>query len=263
MKRHSFRLYRHYVALNIRSSMQYKSSFMFTILGQTIATVSTLLSLIFIFQRFPVIKGFTLNDVILCAGIVQLQFSIAEMWARGFDRFAVTVRRAEFDRILLRPRNHVLQVLGSQFELSRIGRLIQGIIMIVYGVIKAQVSWTFLKALTLFNMIVCGTLLFSGLHMIRAGLCFFTLQGLEFMNIFTDGFREHGKYPLSIYGDKFLLICTIVIPYALTQYYPLLYLLGKRTDWWLSFSPLPSLLFLIPCWLIWRVGVRHYQSAGS
>ena len=263
MKNHAFRLYRHYISINVRSAMQYKASFVLTILGQTLATVSTLLSLVFIFRRFPNVKGFTINDVILCCGIVQMQFAAAEMWARGFDRFAETVRKADFDRILLRPRNQILQVLGSQFEISRIGRLIQGILMLVYGFLKAGISWNFMKVLTLVHMLFAGTMLFSGLHMIRASLCFFTLQGLEFMNIFTDGFREHGKYPLSIYGDKFLLVCTFIIPYALTQYYPLLYLLGKRTDWWLAFLPLLALLFLIPCFLLWRVGVRHYQSAGS
>ena len=263
MKRHAFRLYRHYITLNIRAAMQYKSSFIFTVLGQTIATISTLLSLIFIFHRFPNVKGFTINDVILCCGIVQMQFAAAEMWARGFDRFSVTVRQAEFDRILLRPRSQLLQVLGSQFEISRIGRLIQGILMLIYGFLKVDISWSLLKVLTLITMLFAGTMLFSGLHMIRAALCFFTLEGLEFMNIFTDGFREHGKYPLSIYGDKFLLFCTFIIPYALTQYYPLLFLLDKRTGWWYAFIPLLALLFLIPCFLLWRFGVRHYQSAGS
>lgn len=47
------------------------------------------------------------------------------------------------------------------------------------------------------------------------------------MNIFTDGAREYGKYPLSVYGKKMLLVTTFLIPYALIQYYPLLYILEK------------------------------------
>ena len=27
--------------------------------------------------------------------------------------------------------------------------------------------------------------------------------------------------------------------------------------------PLLALLFLIPCYLLWKVGVRHYRSTGS
>ena len=261
--RHSFRLYWHYLAINIRSAMQYKSSFWLTMLGQLLSTVSTLLGVLFMFQRFPVVKGFTLNDVILCSGIVQMQFALAEMWARGFDRFDLMVRKGEYDRVLVRPRNEILQVFGSQFEFSRIGRLIQGVLMMAYGLIRIKLHWNFLKVLTLVNMILGGTALFTGICIVRAGLCFFTLEGLEFMNIFFDGAREHGKYPLNIYGDKFLLFCTIVIPYALVQYYPLIYILGQRTEAWFAFLPLLAFLFLIPCLALFKFGVRHYQSSGS
>ena len=51
-----------------------------------------------------------------------------------------------------------------------------------------------------------------------AGISFFTIEGLEFMNIFTDGSREFGKYPLSVYGKGVLKFMTYVIPFALVQY---------------------------------------------
>ena len=111
-------------------------------------------------------------------------------------------------------------------------------------------------------MIAGGTALFSGLFLIYAAICFFTLEGLEFMNVFTDGAREHGKYPFDIYGKRFLLIVTFLIPYACIQYYPLLFLLGRGKDWY-AILPLAGFLFLIPCYALWRIGVRHYQSTGS
>ena len=66
--------------------------------------------------------------------------------------------------------------------------------------------------------------------MVYAALCFFTLDGLEFMNVLTDGAREYGKYPIGIYGKRMLQFCTLIVPYALIQYYPLLYLLGRTTS---------------------------------
>ena len=48
------------------------------------------------------------------------------------------------------------------------------------------------------------------------------------MNVLTDGGREFGTYPYSIYGDGILKFLTYVIPLALFQYYPLLYLLDKK-----------------------------------
>ena len=127
----------------------------------------------------------------------------------------------------------------------------------------AGVEWNFLRVLTLLFMILGGTLLFAGIFVLGATLSFFTTAGLEVVNVFTDGVKEHGKYPLSIYGKRVLEFCTFVIPYALVQYYPLLYLLGRSTDLLYVFLPLIASAFLIPCWLLWRFGVRHYRSTGS
>ena len=112
-------------------------------------------------------------------------------------------------------------------------------------------------------MLICGVLEFAGLFIIYASLCFFSTEGLEFMNIFTDGGREFGSYPLSIYGEGVLKFFTYVIPMALWQYYPLLYLTGRDSNPLYSIAPLASVVFLIPCLILWRIGVRHFRSTGS
>ena len=83
------------------------------------------------------------------------------------------------------------------------------------------------------------------------------------MNIFTDGAREFGKYPVGVYGKKMLLFATFFVPYALIQYYPLLFLLGRRTSPLYMLLPLAAFWFLIPAFALWKFGVRHYTSSGS
>lgn len=261
--RHSIKLYFHYISINIRSMMQYKGSFLLTAIGQFLVSFNVFLGVFFMFQRFSNVKGFTFSEVLLCFSIMLLEFSFAEMYARGFDTFPSMVREGSFDRVLVRPQSEVLQVLGNKFELTRIGRMLQAVVMFVYGIIKSEVVWTPPKVVTVIFMLFGGTALFSGIFLIYAALCFFTLDGLEFMNVLTDGAREYGKYPIGVYGKRMLQITTFIIPYALVQYYPLLYLLGRRTSPVYIFLPLVAILFLIPCNLLWRFGVRHYKSSGS
>lgn len=135
--------------------------------------------------------------------------------------------------------------------------------MFTYGVSHCKVEWNLIKILTVIFMLIGGCAVFSGLFLIYASLCFFTMEGLEFMNILTDGAREYGRYPVSIYGKKALLLTTFLIPYALVQYYPLLYLLEKDNRSFLVVVPLLAVWFLIPSYALWRFGVRHYQSSGS
>ena len=167
-----------------------------------------------------------------------------------------------FDRIMVRPRNEIFQVLVQRIEFTRIGRMLQAVIMFAYGIIKSEITWTAPKIFTVLFMLLGGTALFCGIFLIYAALCFFTLEGLEFMNILTHGAREYGKYPVNIYGKKLLLLCTIVVPYALVQYYPLMYLLGKGSIWYILF-PAGCFVFLLPCYGFWRLGLHHYKSTGS
>ena len=257
------KLYFKYFNIQLKSAMEYKTSFIMTTLGQFLVAFNVFLGVLFMFQRFNEVKGFRFSEVLLCFSIVLMQFSLAECFARGFDGFASLLSNGGFDRIMVRPRNIVLQVLGTKIELTRLGRMLQAIVMLVYGIVNAQVSWNAARILTVIFMIIGGTGVFFGLFVIYAALCFFTLEGLEFMNVFTDGAREFGKYPISVYGRKVLLLCTFLVPYALIQYYPLLYILGKSDKVFYMGLPLAALLFLVPCFLLWRVGVKHYKSTGS
>ena len=112
-------------------------------------------------------------------------------------------------------------------------------------------------------MMIGGVALFSGILIVYAAVCFYTIENLEFMNEFIHGAREYGKYPIGIYGKTLLKICTFIVPYALIQYYPLLYLLDMRTDSYLIILPLFACLFLMPCIIFWKIGVHKYQSTGS
>ena len=193
------RLYGKYVGMHVRSAMQYKASLILSTIGQFLVSFSAFLGIYFMYQRFPAVEGFTYEETLLCFGIMLMEFSIAEMVVRGFNQFSSMVRQAEFDRVLVRPRSQVLQVLGSKFELTRLGRILQGGVMFVYALAQADISWDAWKVLTVIFMLVGGVALFSGLFLIYAALCFFTLEGLEFMNVFTDGGREFGRYPVGIY----------------------------------------------------------------
>lgn len=257
------KLYFRYFSIHLRSQMQYKTSFFLTVMGQFFGAFFTFLGIYFLMQRFGSVGGFSASEVFLCYGIVTAAFSVSECFFRGFDNFDSLVSQGEFDRILVRPRNEILQVIGARIDFSRLSKLAQSVIVLLFAVFTAQVEWSAWRWLLLLGMILSGVAVFSGLFVIYAALCFFTTQGLEVMSIVTDGGREFGAYPMSIYGPPVLKFFTYIVPLALFQYYPLLYLLGRSEQKFYAFLPLFAVLFLIPCYLFWRFGLRHYRSTGS
>ncbi|MCL2814044.1 MAG: ABC-2 family transporter protein [Oscillospiraceae bacterium] len=257
------RLYMKFFAMHLKSQMQYKASFFLTALGQFLVSFTAFLGVYFMFSRFNIVEDYAFEQALLCFAVVLMAFSMAEMLGRGFDLFPRMIGNGEFDRVLVRPRNIIFQVLASKMDFTRLGRLFQAVLVFCYAIPNSGVTWTWDKILTLCLMVLCGSLIFFGLFLIYAAFSFFTIEGLEFMNVFTDGGREFGRYPFSVYGKGILMFLTFIIPLALFQYYPLLYLLDRERSAFYIFIPLCGLLFLIPSYIFFRVGLRRYKSTGS
>nr|WP_079422005.1 ABC-2 family transporter protein [Clostridium oryzae] len=257
------KLYFKYFSIQLKSIMQYKVSFLLSTIGQGLSTLFSFISMYFLFQRFGNIKGYSFNEVLLCFSGIFMSFSLAECFGRGFDNFSSIISNGEFDRIMTRPRNEIIQVLGTRMEFSRVGRMIQALIVFIYAINTCGVSWTVDKMFTLIFMVLAGTILFFSLFMIYAAFCFFTLEGLEFINIFTDGGREIAQYPLDIYQKWVLRVFTFFIPLAFVNYYPLLYIIGRNDNPTYMFSPIIAVAFVIPAYIFWKFGIKHYKSTGS
>jgi ABC-type uncharacterized transport system permease subunit len=45
-----------------------------------------------------------------------MAFSIAECFARGFDHFPSMISNGEFDRVMVRPRNEIFQILAYKMD---------------------------------------------------------------------------------------------------------------------------------------------------
>lgn len=259
------RLYISYIKILLKAQMQYRISFWLLSAGQFFIPFSVFAGLYFLFERFGSISGWSFYEVALCFSIVHMAFSISECYARGFDAFSGMVVNGDFDRVLVRPRSTFLQVLGSKFEFTRIGRLFQGMAVFILALLNLQIQWNILKIITLLLMIISGVFVFTGIFILAATLCFWTIQGIEVANIFTDGGREISQYPLNIYKKWITRFFTFVIPFGCVNYLPLLYILDRAGGSEIAYmlAPLYGILSIIPCLLIWRFGVRHYRSTGS
>lgn len=256
-------IYLKYLSIHLKSQMQYKASFLLLTVGNFCMQFSTFLGVYFMFDLFHDVDGFTYGQVLLCFAVVTMAFSIAEMLGSGFERLSSMLANGEFDRALVRPRNIIFQILVSRMSFFRIGATVQAAVVLLWAIPNSGVLWAWDKALTLCLMVLCGSLIFTALFLIQATFAFFTTEGLDFMNILTYGGRDHGRYPYSIYGKEVLRFLTFVIPLALFQYYPLLYLLGREQSVLFMLAPLFGLLFMIPCFAFFQLGLRRYKSTGS
>ncbi|QGQ98145.1 hypothetical protein EHS13_26285 [Paenibacillus psychroresistens] len=259
------KLYFKYILIIFKSQLQYRTSFFLMMFGQFFIPFFVFAGLYFMFERFGQIQGWSFFEVALCFGITHMAFSFSECFARGFDAFSTLVAGGDFDRLLVRPRSTVIQVLGSKFEFSRFGRLAQSLLVLTWALYNLDITWSAVKVITILLMIGGGVMIFTGIFILFATMSFWTIQGLEVANVFTDGGREMAQYPLNIYQKGVRIFFTFIIPFGCVNYLPLLFILDKAHGNPIGYmlTPLAGVLFFLPCLLVWQFGVRHYRSTGS
>ena len=209
--------------------MQHRASFIMMAIGQMLITVLEFVIIRVLFDRFGNLQGWSLYEVALFYGLINISYALAEGIARGFDTFHESVKSGEFDRILLRPQSTVLQIIGQELQLRRIGRLGQGLIILLWASISLDLAWTPEKVLLTVAAIAAGVCLFVGILILQAALCFWTTETLEVMNVLTHGGVFAAQYPLSIYRSWFREFFTYVVPLGCVGYYPALAIL-ERSD---------------------------------
>lgn len=260
-------LYFRLTGAHIRSQMQYKFSFISDFFASFIGMLLEFAGTVVLFIHMPALGGWTLSEVAFLWGTAEISLSLSQTLIGGFDVFPEVIRRGEFDRFLIKPRNTFFQVLSSEFLPRRLGRVAQAVLVLALSLLWLQTSWGLEKWVFLSWTILGGALFFAGLFVIEATFAFWTVESLEVVNIFTYGGAYMASYPMNIFAEWMRNFFIFILPLAFVNFYPALYLLGKADPFGLPRSmpflafPLCSSVFLVGM-AFWRLGVRHYQSTG-
>jgi ABC-2 type transport system permease protein len=227
-------------------------------------------SLALVLQRFGGIAGWTIGEIAFLYGMVETAFGTMDMVFSGFDpqNFGRQVRLGRLDQILLRPVSVSLQVFGSEFILRRIGRILQGAVVLLIAFQFTSIHWTLAKIAFMPVIFISLVAYFGGLFLFGSTLSFWTIESLEIINLASYGGVEMMSYPMHIYQDWMRRFFTYILPAIFLNYYPALYILDKpdpfHMSWFAPFlSPVAGFSVLGAAILFWQYGLRHYQSTGT
>jgi ABC-2 type transport system permease protein len=268
--RYALSIYRRLIGVQIRSQMMYRTSFLTEAFGVALITLLEYASLALVFTKFDNLGGWKLGQVAFLYGLAEFSFGIMDLFFSGFDpdNFGLHIRRGTFDQLLLRPINITLQVIGSEFVLRRVGKIIIGFLIFLSAINLNPVIWTFPKIILTTMAIFSQVCFFGGLFVIGATITFWTVESIEVINIFTYGGSYMISHPMHIFPDILQRFFTFVIPAAFLNYYPALYILNipdplGMPDWFALIAPFAGISMLAAALTFWHYGINHYQSTGS
>ncbi|HET8529279.1 MAG TPA: ABC-2 family transporter protein [Gaiellaceae bacterium] len=264
----SLLLWRRLVGAQIRSQVQYRTSFALELVGAFLISFLDFLAVLVIFHNTPRLVEWTVQEVAFLYALSSIVFALTDLLIGHLDLFPRLIRDGNFDILLVRPRGTLFQVVASDFQLRRLGKAAQGALVLVYALAALHVHWTAGRVVVLLVSLPAGILIFSAVWVVFTCLAFWTTDSGEFTNAFTYGGNFLAQYPIDIYGAWLRRFLAYLVPLGFVCYFPALYVLGKHDPLGLPrvlqfLSPAVALAAAGVAGLAWRFAVRHYRSAGG
>jgi ABC-2 type transport system permease protein len=254
-------------AKGMRERMQYKASFLLTVLFRTLSTAMDFVLIAVILARFRYIDGWSVFEVALLYGPVTIARGLFDTFARELERFENYLVSGEYDGILVRPWPSVFALLARKVDVTRVGMLLQGVVLIAIGAAQAipagRLSVAGLAYLAVL-LPVFGAMILTAVSMATAAIGFWIIRIDELTTFTMYAPLAAGVFPLSIYPGWLRGLLHTVIPIAFAGYLPVLYLLDKGGSGWIMIAtPAVALLSLYLASRLWALGERQYHSTGS
>ena len=252
------------MAQEFKRMMEYKGDFIVGVIGFFLVQLSNLMFLWIIFGQIPNLAGWSVNEVVFIYGLSLIpkgidHFFFDNLWSIGY----FTVRKGDFDNYPTRPVKTLSHVLVEKIQIDALGEFIMGVALVCASVPNLQTEWDVFRILAMIFMIPFITLIFTGVKTITASVAFWTKRSGNVIYMFYT-FSEFAKYPATIYNRFVQNIITYIIPFALTSYFPALFILkGENPMFNLGMPVLASAVLMGTGVLVWHRGIRAYESAGS
>lgn len=263
------KMYRHFVIIYMKGKLAYHFSLVFELIANTIQIGVYFAGFMVIFHHFDNIAGWTQNEVLFMFTTSWLSYSLScfFFWSPMKD-MGELIRSGRFDLYLTRPIGPMLYMVLQQFQYTFIPRLVLSVFFWIYSMMRLSVAWTAGRVVFYAVSMVSAFVIFSAITVMTGTVSFWSVRSEEIVSLLTNnnyGLKNYTDYPITIYGRGMGFLLTFVVPYAFTGYYPVGWLLGKNlaNPVVAYLSPVVAVVAGVLACLLWRAGLRHYNSAGA
>lgn len=262
----SIRLFSYFVILVIKSRMEYRGAFLIGVVGQILGYAANYLVVWLLLQNFDTINGWNWTEIAFLYSLNLLTFAIGASFTYtpmvGLDQFIIN---GTFDMYLTKPLSPFTYFLASLFNIGYIAHILISLVMLLWCISQADISWTVFKIIYLILALISGSML-QAAGLIVIGSLAFIFTRVQYMFSIFFKLKEFIAYPISVYGTILQIILTWIVPLAMINYYPSLYLF-KDSLYTNQIMGAVALIIGPLCFYLsykfWMLGANKYQGAGG
>lgn len=262
-------LFLQYSKTSIKGEMQYKLDFSIASIAVFLREATGIFVIYLTLLKFNNINGWNLNEMLFLFSLLFLTYGIFIVFFRGLRDFSGTVKEGKFDRLLLRPRGLLYQLVSMNADwIAAVGHGSLGIVLFVISANKLEIAWDFKTIIYYIFSVFGGVLIQGAIFLFFSSLSFFFIETNSLKEIFFWNVRKFAGYPISIFHKSIQGIMIFVVPFAFVNYFPAQYLLRKADmanypQYFMYIAPFVGIVLFFLAYGFWRFSIRFYKSTGN
>lgn len=258
-----------YAKSGIKSYFAYRLDAVMRTIAVFLRESASVIAIYLALLKFDSINGWNIDELIFLFSLIFITYALFIMFFKSLRDFSMWVRRGDFDRVLLRPRGILTQlVLCGGDWLATFGHGALGITLFLLSAGRVGIRWNLGLALYYLASIVGGVLIQGALFLIFSTVSFYVVEASSLQNLIFWNMRRFVVYPISIYPKVIQTILIYIVPLAFVNYFPAQFFLQKAdmADYpvfLLYLSPFVGILLFGFAVIFWKLSLKRYQSTGN
>ena len=232
-----------------------KTSFIMNVLFMILNNASFIIQWIVIYSLREDVGGYTFNQVLLLWAIAASTYGFSRFFFKRSFSLSELITNGKLDSFLVQPKNVLISVITTEVEVSAIGD-------ILYGYIVLAISGLTVTKFLLFSFFsITGAVIIVDIAVILGSLSFWFGKSEMIADTGNTLITNFATYPDGIFKGAARILLLTVIPVGFTSYIPVWVM--TEFNLWLFFIIIAiTVLLTIITFLIFYRGLRRYSSSN-
>ena len=232
-----------------------KTSFIMNIVFMILNNASFIIQWIVIYSLKEDVGGYTFNQVLLLWAIAASTYGFSHFIFKKAFSLSDTITNGKLDSFLVQPKNVLISVITTDVEVSALGDILYGYIVLVISGLTAFKLFLF----TLFS--ITGAIIITDIAVLLGSLSFWFGKSDMIADTGNSLMTNFATYPDGIFKGISRILLLTVIPVGLTSYFPVWIM--TKFDLGLSLVVIGiTVIITILTFVVFYKGLRRYSSSN-
>lgn len=232
-----------------------KFTFISNIIFMIINNGSFIIQWVILYSLKDDVGGYTFKQVLLLWGIAAFSYGLSRFFFKESFALPEIINSGKLDNYLVQPKNVLISCITSSVEVSAIGDMIYGFIMIILFGLS-------IKNILLFILCgICGALTLTSISIIFSSLSFWFGRTEMIANTVNNLMVSFSTYPEGIFKGVIKFMFYTFLPLGIATYLPV-QIISDFHFKYLLYIVLGTIIFVVLSFIIFYKGLKKYGSSN-